>query len=176
MEIYSYKQYTPKYNESNYIAAGVKIIGRANLGSHVNIWHNTVIRADVNKIEIEENSNIQDLSMLHVTHMSPLLIGKNVTVGHSVTLHGCCIGNNSLIGMGATILDGAKVGNFCIVAAGSTVPPNKCYEDYSMIMGAPAKMVRKLTDSEIDMLNKHYKSYLEYAQSFNDTDIVKRLV
>lgn len=166
MKILNYKEFKPKYDDSNFIADGAIVIGRVTLKSKVNIWFNSVLRGDVNKILIGENTNIQDLSMLHVREDWPLIINENVTVGHSVTLHACTIHKNCLIGMGATILDCSVINEYSIVAAGSVVPPNKEYPPYSMIMGAPAKVVRKLTEKEIHMLNNHYKSYLKYSDDF----------
>ena len=166
MAIYSFKNYIPKIPSTCFLAPGAQVIGNIALGNNVSIWHNSVLRGDVNQIVIGDNTNIQDLSMLHITESSPLLIGENVTVGHSVTLHGCNIGNNSLIGMGATVLDNSIIGDFSIVAAGSLVPPNKTYPPKSMIMGNPAKAVRELKDKEIEMLNKHYIYYVGYAKDF----------
>lgn len=166
MKILNYKEFSPQFDDSNYIAEGVIIIGQAKLCHKANIWFNSVVRADVNEILIGENTNIQDLSMLHVTENQPLIICENVTVGHSVTLHACTINKNCLIGMGATVLDGAIINEYSIVAAGSVVPPNKEYPKNSMIMGAPAKVVRELNEKEIKMLNYHYKSYLKYSDDF----------
>jgi carbonic anhydrase/acetyltransferase-like protein (isoleucine patch superfamily) len=164
--IYKYKTFSPKIDESVFLAPGSQVIGRVELFKNVSIWQNTILRGDVNLIMIGENTNIQDLSMLHVTEETDLLIGKNTSVGHSVTLHGCHIGDHSLIGMGSTILDGASIGNQCLVAAGSLVPPGKEYPDGSMIMGSPAKVVRKLTEEEINFISNHYRSYLKYKEEF----------
>lgn len=166
MKILNYKEFSPEFDESNFIAEGVILIGRAKLHANANIWFNTVIRADVNEIIIGENTNIQDLSMLHVTEKQSLTICENVTVGHSVTLHACTINKNSLIGMGAIILDGVVINEYSVVAAGSVLPPNKVYPKNSMIMGSPAKVVRELNDKEIEMLNNHYKKYVKYSEEF----------
>jgi carbonic anhydrase/acetyltransferase-like protein (isoleucine patch superfamily) len=166
MKILNYKEFRPEFDDSNFIAEGVILIGRAKLHNKANIWFNSVIRADVNEIIIGENTNVQDLSMLHVTEKQALVICENVTIGHSVTLHACTINKNSLIGMGATILDGVIINKYSIVAAGSVVPPNKVYPKNSMIMGSPAKVVRELNEKEIEMLNNHYKSYLKYSEEF----------
>ena len=166
MKILSYKEHKPSINDSNFLAEGAIVIGRVSLEDNANIWFNCVLRGDVNTIKVGKDTNIQDLSMLHVTEQQGLEIAENVTIGHSVTLHACTIGKNSLIGMGATVLDGAKIDEFSIVAAGSVVPPNKSYPPNSMIMGAPAKFVRPLNSGEIKMLNEHYKSYLKYSQEF----------
>jgi carbonic anhydrase/acetyltransferase-like protein (isoleucine patch superfamily) len=169
MAIYRFKDFIPKAPSSCYLAPGSRIIGNILLGEQVSVWHNCVLRGDVNRISIGSHSNIQDLSMLHVTNENPLVIDENVTIGHSVTLHGCLIGKNVLIGMGATILDKAIINEFSVVAAGSVVPPGREYPSYSMIMGSPAKVTRRLKEEEVEMLKKHYKSYLKYAQEFKDS-------
>jgi carbonic anhydrase/acetyltransferase-like protein (isoleucine patch superfamily) len=127
----------------------------------------------VNDIHIGENTNIQDHSILHVTEKDDLVIGKNTSVGHGVTLHGCTVEQGCLIGMGAIILDGAIIGDGSIVAAGSIVPPGKSYPSGSMIMGSPAKVVRELNDIEKNFIANHYKSYLSYANDFRNGDVAR---
>jgi carbonic anhydrase/acetyltransferase-like protein (isoleucine patch superfamily) len=166
MPVYRFQDKSPNINETHFVAPGAMVIGNVSLGDHVNIWHNSVVRGDVNKIEIGENTNIQDLSMLHVTEENDLYIGKEVSVGHSVTLHGCRIESHCLIGMGATILDKAHISECSIVAAGSVVPPSKKFPKGAMIMGAPAKVVRMLHPHEIEFVKNHYKSYLGYKEQF----------
>jgi carbonic anhydrase/acetyltransferase-like protein (isoleucine patch superfamily) len=175
MAIFRFKKFIPQIAETTYIAPGAHCIGNIILEENSSVWHNSVLRGDVNQIRVGENSNIQDLSMLHVTGKLALRIGNNVTIGHSVTLHGCTIGNNALIGMGATILDQAEIGEYCIVAAGSVVAPGKIFPPKKMIMGVPAKVVRDLTLDEIKMLDLHYKSYVGYAKEFKDPSIVEKL-
>ena len=175
MSLFSFKEFSPQYASSVYFAPGAQIIGNIKIGENSSIWHNCVLRGDVNLISIGDKTNIQDLSMLHVTEENPLTIGNNVTVGHSVTLHGCTVEDNALIGMGATVLDNAHIGEFSIVAAGSVVTPGKKFPPRSMIMGSPAKVVRELKDEEIDMLNHHYISYVGYAKDFKNTDLIKEL-
>lgn len=165
--IYSkYFDYSPVLGERVYAADGAKIIGRAELGDHVNIWFNTVIRADVNFIKIGRNTNIQDLCMLHVTEQNSLTIGENTSLGHSVILHGCKVGNGCLIGMGAIILDGAEIGDNCLVAAGSMVTPGKKFPAGSMIKGRPAVVERPLTAEEVERVSNHYKSYVNYKEQY----------
>jgi len=175
MNLYSFKEHTPQIGTNCYIAPGSQVIGRVTLEENTNVWFNTVLRGDVNHIFIGRNTNVQDLSMLHVTDNNPLIIQENVTIGHSVTLHGCTVEKNCLIGMGATLLDKSVIGEYSIVAAGSVVSPNKVFPPRSMIMGVPAKVVRALNENEIEMLNLHYKSYVKYASEFNDENIVKRV-
>ncbi len=171
MQLFSYLNFKPLYNETNFMASGSKIIGRVFLKENVNIWFNSVLRGDVNEIHVGKNTNIQDLCMLHVTEDHNLIIGQNVTIGHSVILHGCEVGDSCLVGMGSHILDGAVIGDHCIVTAGSVVPPFKKYPPKSMIMGSPAKVIRELSDEEINFISNHHKSYLGYAKTFNSEDV-----
>lgn len=164
--IQRYLNWMPTIGAEVYLAPGVKLVGRAILGNHVSLWHNVVVRADVNTITIGENSNVQDLSMLHVTELNALVIGKNVSLGHNVTLHGCTIGDSCLIGMGAIVLDGAVIGENSVVAAGTLVPPGKVYPPRSMIMGNPAKLTRSLTDKEAHGYGNHYRAYLAYKDQY----------
>lgn len=168
MALYKYKDFIPVIKNNVYISDSAQVIGNCMLAQGVNVWFQTVLRGDVNRIIIGENTNVQDLSMLHVTEISDLVIGKNVSIGHSVTLHGCHIGDGCLIGMGSTILDHAKIGEGSIVAAGSLVPPKKVFPPNVMIMGNPAKVVRDLTPEEIEKTTNHYKSYLGYAKEFKE--------
>lgn len=168
MQVLKFRDHEPNIASEVYLAQGVMLIGNVDIYSFANIWFNSVVRGDVNKISIGENTNIQDLSMLHVTEENALSIGKNVTVGHSCTLHACTIEDHCLIGMGATILDGAVIGRGSVVAAGSIVPPGKVYPENSMIVGSPAKVKRALTPEEMDVYHNHYKSYLGYAKEYLD--------
>jgi gamma-carbonic anhydrase len=166
MNLHPYLSWMPTLGQAVYIAPGAQVIGRAILNDHVSVWHNVVIRADVNYIHIGENSNIQDLSMLHVTEKNALSIGKNVSLGHHVVLHGCTIEDSCLIGMGAIVLDGAVIGKNSVVAAGSLVPPGKVYPPGSMIMGNPAKLIRPLSEQEAKGYGNHYQSYLAYKDQY----------
>ena len=161
-----YFDFYPTLGERVFAADGAKVIGQADLGDHVNIWFNTVVRADVNFIKIGKNTNIQDLCMLHVTEENSLTIGENTSLGHSVILHGCKIGKGCLIGMGAIILDGAEIGDNCLVAAGSLVTPGKKFPSGSMIKGRPAVVERQLSPEEISKISNHYKSYVEYKEQY----------
>ncbi|EQC45517.1 gamma carbonic anhydrase family protein [Bacteriovorax sp. Seq25_V] len=160
MTLYTYKNIAPKIEDGCFVADSADVIGKVFMGKNSNLWFQVVARGDVNEIHIGENTNIQDLSMLHVIDELPLIIGKNVSVGHKVTLHACTIGDGCLIGMGATVLDGAEIGENSLVAAGSVVPPGKKYPAGSFIIGAPAIVRRPLTSEEIDRYSNHYKSYL----------------
>ena len=166
MNITQFRGCGPSYNESNFLANGCQLIGKVTLEENVNIWFNSVLRGDVNEIYIGANTNIQDLSVLHVTEEYSVKIGKNVTIGHSAILHGCTIGEGSLIGMGAKVLDGAIIGKNCLVAAGSVIPPGKNYEDGTLIVGSPGRAIKKLSPEEIHQISNHYASYVGYAKEY----------
>lgn len=173
MPLYSFKEFTPNISKDCFIAPSADIIGKVSISSQANVWYQCVLRGDVNKIEIGEGTNIQDLCMLHVIEELPLIIGKGVSVGHKVTLHACTIEDNCLIGMDSVVLDGAVIQKNSVVAAGSVVPPGKTYPPGSMIMGSPAKAVRPLKPLELKQYGEHYKSYIGYSQEFKSD--VKRL-
>jgi carbonic anhydrase/acetyltransferase-like protein (isoleucine patch superfamily) len=166
MPLYQFKDKSPSLAEGVFIAPSADIIGDVTLGQNANLWYNVVARGDINKIVIGENTNIQDLSMLHVIDDIPLIVEHNVSVGHHVTLHACTIEHSCLIGMGATVLDGACIGSNSVVAAGSVVPPGKSYPSGVMIMGSPAVVKRDLTAAELYQYANHYKSYLIAKDEF----------
>jgi len=164
-KIYSYLDLTPKIDESVFLAPGSKIIGDVTIGEGTSIWFNTVVRGDVNHITIGKMTNVQDLSMLHVTAETyPLIIGDNVTIGHSVTLHGCTLKDNCFIGMGATILDGALVEHNSMVAAGALVRQNSVVPTGKLVAGVPAKVIRDLSADEIENIQASAERYKEYAE------------
>jgi carbonic anhydrase/acetyltransferase-like protein (isoleucine patch superfamily) len=166
MKTFHYLEYSPELGKRIFIADGAKVIGRAILGDHVNIWFNTVIRADVNFIRIGKNTNVQDMCMFHVTELNDVVVGENTSFGHSVVLHGCNIGNGCLIGMGAIILDGAEIGDNSLVAAGSLVSPGKKFPAGSLIKGRPAQVERPLTPEEVERVSNHYQAYLKYKEQY----------
>ncbi len=148
-----------------YIGENVVLKGNVSLSNNCSIWHNSVIRGDSDSITIKENTNIQDLVMIHTGfNHCPVSIGKNVTIGHSAIVHGCTIGDNCLIGMGAIIMNHAKIGRNCIVGAGSLITENKEFPDHSLIMGSPAKWIRELTDDEIQNIQNNASLYIEEAK------------
>ena len=166
MSLLPYLEFVPVLGERIFIADGAKVIGRATLGDHVNVWFNTVIRADVNTITIGKNTNVQDMCMFHVTEINSVTVGENTSFGHSVVLHGCKIGNGCLIGMGAVILDGAEIGDNSLVAAGSLVSPGKKFPPGSMIKGRPAVVERELRPEEIQRVSHHFEAYLNYKEQY----------
>ncbi|MBL6990284.1 MAG: gamma carbonic anhydrase family protein [Bacteriovoracaceae bacterium] len=166
MTILQYDGHTPRVSDGCFIAPSADLIGDIIIGKSASVWFNCVLRGDMAQISIGENTNIQDLSMLHVDTNGPLIIGNNVTVGHKATLHACHIGDNCLIGMGAIILNNAKIGANSLVAAGSLVPPGKQYPPGSYILGTPAKVHRPLTKEEKTKYGNHYFNYLKLAKSY----------
>lgn len=162
---FPYQGMLPDVDDSVFIASGAKIIGNVKIGKNSSVWYNTVIRGDVNYIHIGKMTNVQDCSMLHVTNeTNPLVIGDNVTIGHSVTLHGCTVNNLCLIGMGAVVLDYAVIEEGSVVAAGAVVPPKFVVPKGSLVAGVPCKIIRQLSQSELDELMKSALRYKEYSQ------------
>ena len=166
MPLYKIREFSPTIGQDCFIAPTGDVIGQTYLGDHVSIWFQTVIRGDIAKIIIGENTNVQDLSVLHVTQGIDLVIGKNVTIGHKATLHSCIIEDHCLIGMDVVVLDGAKIGKGSVVGAGSVVPPGKSYPENSLIMGSPAKVIRELTKEECETYHNHYKHYIETKNAY----------
>lgn len=173
MALYSYQGISPKISEGAYIAPSAEVIGKVELGLHASIWHGTIVRGDVNWIKIGDETNIQDLSMLHVTKDTPLTIGKCVTVAHSVNLHGCTIEDHCLIGIGAIILDGAVIGEGSVVAAGALVPPNKKIPPKSLVIGSPCEIKKELSEKELEFFSINYKNYKKYKEEYLNPEIVK---
>jgi carbonic anhydrase/acetyltransferase-like protein (isoleucine patch superfamily) len=176
-KILTYKHYSPKLSKGVWVADGAIVIGDVEIGEDSSIWFGAILRGDVHFIKIGKRTNIQDLSMIHTTHHKgknrvvgdgfPTIIGDDVTIGHRVMLHGCTIEDNCLIGMSATILDGAVIGKNSIVGAGSLVTMNKKFPPNSLIMGSPAKVVRELSDEEIAELKASAKRYVEFKNSYD---------
>src|SRR5580700_8288487 len=135
-----------------YIAPGAQVIGSVILGAGASLWFNCVLRADDERIEIGAGSNVQDGSIIHADPGEPTVVGRDATIGHMVLLHGCQIGDESLIGNGAIVLNRARIGRHCIVAAGSLVPPNGVVPDGSVVMGSPARLVRSATAEDVAMI------------------------
>lgn len=152
----------------HYLAPGALIIGSAILHEGVSVWFNAVIRADNDRIEIGAGTNIQDGSVLHTDPGIELVVGANVTIGHKAMLHGCRIGDNSLIGINSVILNGARIGRDCLVGANSLVTEGKVFPDGSLIMGSPARLVRALTPEEIEHLRLPAASYRAKSELYRE--------
>jgi carbonic anhydrase/acetyltransferase-like protein (isoleucine patch superfamily) len=169
MAIYELDGNAPQLAEGAWVAESAEVIGRVELHRSANIWPKVVIRGDNDLIQVGEGSNVQDASVLHTDPGYPLLIGKNVTVGHQVMLHGCSIGDGSLIGIGAVILNGAKIGKHCLVGAGALVTEGKEFPDGSMIIGSPAKAVKELSPEQIAGIGEIAGRYVKNAQRYIKT-------
>lgn len=168
-EIITFKGITPTIHPSTFLCSGVKIIGDVVIGENCSVWYNTVIRGDVHYIRIGNRVNIQDLSMLHVTlNKFPLNIGDDVSIAHSVSVHGCTIKNSCLIGMGAVVLDNSTINSFSIVAAGALIREGFEVPEGVLAAGVPAKIVRDLKPEEIDRINSTASNYVRYAQEYRD--------
>jgi len=151
-----------------YIAPGAQVIGSVHLGAGASLWFNCVLRADDERIEIGSGSNVQDGSVIHADPGWPTLVGRDATVGHMVMLHSCVIGDESLIGNGAIVLDRARIGRHCIIAAGSLVPPDRAVPDGSVLMGAPARLVRQATAADLAMIAQGAAHYRARMHSYRE--------
>ena len=152
--------------EDFFIAPSASVMGSVFLAKHVSVWFGAVIRGDVEEIRIGENSNVQDLSVLHADPGHPLKIGKNVTVGHKVMLHGCLIGDNSLIGINSVILNGAKIGKNCLIGANSLITEGMEIPDNSLVVGSPGRVLRKVTEEEIKAIHENAKHYVDGSKKY----------
>ncbi|MDU8417690.1 Hexapeptide repeat-containing transferase [Pseudomonas syringae pv. aptata] len=150
----------------SWVAPNATLIGNVRLEAGASVWFNAVLRGDNELIHIGENSNVQDGTVMHTDMGSPLSIGKGVTIGHNAMLHGCSVGDYSLIGINAVILNGAKIGKYCIIGANSLIGENKVIPDGSLVMGTPGKVVRELTDVQKQMLEASAAHYVHNAQRY----------
>ena len=166
MPIYELGERRPRIPESAYVANEATVIGDVALGERASLWPGVVARGDNESIRVGEGSNIQDGSVLHADPGSPLRIGNRVSVGHQAMLHGCTIGDGSLIGIQSVILNNAVIGRQCIVGAGSVIPEGKQFPDRSLILGAPARVVRQLTEKDLEMLRFVADSYAQRQEIF----------
>src|SRR3954447_21304196 len=167
--IRAYRGVLPKVAASAYIDPSAQVIGDVEIGERASVWPNVTIRADVNYIRIGEESNVQDNSVIHVEHdLWPTIVGNRVTVGHSVTLHGCVVEDDSLIGIGAIILNGARIGQGCVIAAGALVPEGMQIPSGSMVMGIPAKVKREITADERERFRENAQNYVRYRETYRE--------
>lgn len=165
MTIRAFRGHTPRIHESAFIEPSATILGDVEIGPESSVWFNCVVRGDVNPIRIGARSNVQDLSMVHVTSAkTTTVIGDDVTVGHHVVLHGCRIGNRVLVGMGAILMDDVEVGDDCIVAAGALLSPGTKVPSGSLVIGSPARVKRPLNDGERAFLVQSAQNYVAYSR------------
>jgi carbonic anhydrase/acetyltransferase-like protein (isoleucine patch superfamily) len=162
-----YKGVKPTIPSSCFVDVSAQIIGDVELGEHSSVWMNAVLRGDVHSVRVGAYSNIQDCSVLHgMKERHPVVVGEYVTVGHSVTLHGCAIGDRCLIGMGSTILNGAWIGHGSIIAAGTVILERTAVEAGSLWAGSPGQFKRMLTEQDQEVIMRYAKNYLEYKDSY----------
>ena len=168
MPLYSLDGIAPTFDdrEGNWLAPDATIVGRVHIGADVGIWFGAVIRGDNEPISIGARSNIQEHTVMHTDPGFPLTVGVGCTIGHRAMLHGCTIGDNSLIGMGAIVLNGARIGRNCLVGAGALVTEGKVFEDNSLIVGSPAKVIRLLDDQAVERLKVSAEHYVANARRF----------
>lgn len=167
--IKAYKEFTPKIDDTAFIAETADIIGRVSISKDVSVWYNVVIRGDDNYVEIGEGTNIQDLTCIHISNEFPTIIGKHVTVGHSALVHACTVEDNVLIGMGAIVLNGAVIGRGSIVGAGALVTKNTIIPPFSLVLGSPAKVVRSLAEETEQERLDHARAYVDLGKKHKET-------
>ena len=168
MALFRLGEKQPQLGKNAWVAPNATVIGDVRLGANASIWWNATLRGDNDPIHIGANTNIQDGSVLHTDEGIPLHIGANVTVGHLVMLHGCTVGDSSLIGIGSVILNRAVIGKGCIVGANTLIPEGKVFPDHVLIVGSPGKVVRELSADEVARLEKSAEHYVANAQRYMD--------
>ena len=166
MSLYQLDDLSPRLADTAWVADSAQVMGNVELAAETSVWFGAVLRGDTEVIRVGRGSNIQEHSVVHADVGFPVSIGENVTVGHQVMLHGCSIGDGSLIGIQAVVLNGAKIGKHCLVGAGALVTEGKQFPDGSMIIGAPAKVVRQLTPEQMAELDRSAEHYVENARRF----------
>ena len=166
MAIYQLGPHVPHVPASAYVAPEATVIGRVRLGEHTSVWPGAVLRADDDTIEIGDRTNIQDGAVLHVDPGIPMKVGRDVTIGHLAMLHGCTIGDGAMIGIGAVIYNKAVIGRHCVVGIGAIVTEGKTFPDRSLIVGAPARLVRELAAGDIEGLQRNVDAYVARGRNY----------
>ena len=156
----------PQIDKGSWVAQNATLIGKVIIKKDANIWFNVVLRGDIEPIIIGERSNVQDGSVFHTDPGCPLIVGKNVTIGHMAMLHGCTIDDETLIGIGSTILNKTKIGKNCIIGANTLITENKVIPDRSLVLGSPGKVIRKVTDKEIEEIKVNAEHYVDNYKRF----------
>lgn len=173
--LYRYLQFRPEIEDSVFIAPNAVVIGQVKIANGASVWFNSIVRGDINTIEIGKDSNIQDGCTMHVTNEHAVKIEERVTVGHNVILHGCHVKSDCLIGMGSILLDGVIINEGCLIAAGSVVSPNTVIPANSLVMGVPGKVVRTLSEKERERMSTNWKSYIEYSKTYKDPSVFEQI-
>jgi len=168
MAVYALNDTAPQVHETAWVAESATVIGNVRLHADASVWYGAVVRGDNELITVGRGSNVQDGSVLHTDHGFPLTLGEGVTVGHQVTLHGCSIGDGSLVGIQAVVLNGARIGRNCLVGAGALVTEGKEFPDNSLIMGSPAKVMRELSAEQAQRLRQSAQNYIANAARHRD--------
>ncbi|MBC6408289.1 MAG: gamma carbonic anhydrase family protein [Rhodobacteraceae bacterium] len=168
MTLYAINGRHPEIDQNTWIAPDANIIGQVILSAGASVWFGATLRGDNEPIAIGEGTNVQENCVFHTDMGAPLTIGENCTIGHKVMLHGCLIGDNTLIGMGATVLNHAKIGKNCLIGAGALITEGKEIPDGSLVMGSPGKIVRELDDGAIQMLDVSARHYQDNMRQFRD--------
>jgi len=166
--LYALDERRPQFIGECWVAPNATLIGNVRLENNASVWFNAILRGDCDEISVGENSNIQDGSVLHTDPGIKLRVGRDCTIGHLVMLHGCEIGDNSLVGIGSVILNRVKIGRNCIVGAKSLIPEGKSFPDNSLIMGAPAKVVREVSAQEAQFLKLQAEHYVQNARRYRE--------
>ena len=166
MALYQLDEHSPRLAAGAWVADSAQVIGNVELAEDANVWFGAILRGDTELLTIGRGSNVQDGSVLHADTGFPVTLGENVTVGHQVMLHGCTVGDGSLIGIQAVVLNGARIGRHCLVGAGALVTEGKEFPDGSMIIGSPAKAVRQLTPEQIAGLRRSAEHYVANAKRY----------
>ena len=166
MALYRLGTATPHVPASAYVAPGATVIGRVTLGERASVWPGAVIRGDDDEICVGDNSNVQDGAVLHVDPGIPMSIGNDVTIGHQAMLHGCTIGDGTLVGIQAIVYNKVMIGRDCLIAAGAVIPEGKVFPDRSLIVGVPAKALRTLRDEELEAMRVNVDAYVKRGDWF----------
>ena len=166
MSLYRLDDLTPRLADTAWVADSAQVIGNVELGEGASVWFSAILRGDTELLRIGKGSNVQDGSVIHADPGFPATLGDHVSVGHQAMLHGCTVGDGTLIGIQAVVLNGARIGKHCLVGAGALVTEGKAFPDGSMILGSPAKVVRSLTPEQIDALRHIADHYVENARRY----------
>ncbi len=166
MSVFKLGDKSPEIDPTAWVAPTAAVMGNVTLAKNSSVWFGAVLRGDNENILIGPRSNVQDNSVLHTDPGFPLVIGEGVIIGHQVMLHGCTIGDNSLIGIGATVLNGVKIGKNCLIGAHALITEGKVIPDNSMVIGSPGKVVKTLTENQISMLKMNAEVYVKNAERF----------